>query len=238
VRVKATMSVLLTAALLTGCGNGGTTADGTGAKSSPSSPQASAKTKQTPTQAPADALSTDRLKSAALSGTDADGFQITDWPPAKPDSRSIAEPAACQPVENVRVANLDPSPQVVVGKLAYATSGPSAGSATTIGLMAYEQSDAERILSDLRTSLEKCTSYDGGVPARTTVEAITAPDAGDDAVAFQLTTKGKSPEPIAVVRSGATVVLFYTASGTGASVELPESLVTEQINKLERVSAD
>jgi hypothetical protein len=237
VRVKATMSVLFTAALLTGCGNGGTSTAGTGAKSSPSSPQASATAKQTQTQPPADALSTDRLKSAALSGTDADGFQITDWP-AKPDSGSIAEPAACQPVENVRVADLDPSPQAVVGKLAYATSGPSAGSATTIGLMAYEQSDAERVLSDLHASLKKCTSYDGGVPARTAVKAITAPDAGDDAVAFQLTTKGKSPEPITVIRSGATVVLFITASGTGASVELPESLATEQINKLEQVSGE
>ncbi|WP_256356408.1 hypothetical protein [Streptomyces sp. PKU-EA00015] len=174
-RVKATMSVLFTAALLTGCGSGGTSNGGTGAKSNPSSPQASATTKQTQTQAPADALSTDRLTSAALSGADADGFQITDWPPAKPDGGSIAEPAVCQPVENVRVADLDPSPQAVVGKLAYATSGPSAGSATTIGLMAYEQSDAERILSDLRTSLKRCTSYDGGVPARTVVKAITAP---------------------------------------------------------------
>lgn len=235
-RVKATTSVLFTAALLTGCGNGGPSTAGTSAKSSPSSPQASATATQNQTQPPADALSTDRLKSAALSGTDADGFQITDWPPAKPDSGSIAKPAACQPVENVRVADLDPSPQAVVGKLAYATSGPSAGSATTIGLMAYEQSDAERILSDLHASLKKCTSYDGGVPARTAVKAITAPDAGDDAVAFQLTTKGKPPEPITVIRSGATVVLFITASGTGASVELPDSLATEQINKLEQAS--
>ncbi|WP_260848837.1 hypothetical protein [Streptomyces sp. SLBN-118] len=231
--------MLFTAALLAACGSGRNSpgdTGGTGAKSSPSSPQSSTTTKQP--LAPADALSTAQLKSAALSGTDADGFQIDDWPSRQTDSGSIAEPAACQPVENVRVADLDPSPKAVVSKMAYATSGPSAGSATTIGLMAYDQSDAEQILSGLRTSLAKCTSYDGGVPARATVKAITAPDDGDEAVAFQLTIKGDPPVSLAVVRSGATVGIFNTGSGTGVFAELPDSLVTAQIKKLEQVSQE
>ncbi|GGW30971.1 hypothetical protein GCM10010381_14330 [Streptomyces xantholiticus] len=235
-RVKVTVSVLFTAALIAGCGSGGD------AKSNPGPPQASQgspSAERSRTQAPTDAssgpLSADRLESAALSGT-VDNFQIADWP-ARSHGGSRAEPTACQPVENMRIAYPAPAPKAIVGKVAYATSGPSVGSATTIGLMAYDQSGAERILSGLHASLEKCTSYDGGVPARTAVQAVAAPDAGDDALAFQLNTEGKSqPDLIAVVRTGATVVLFITASGTGAPAELPDNLVTAQINKLERIS--
>lgn len=103
--------------------------------------------------------------------------------------------------------------------------------------MAYEQSDAEGVLDGLRTALGKCTAWEGGVPARTTAKAATAPDAGDDAVAFRLRTEGDSADDFVVVRSGATVVLFCTVSGTGSSADVPDALVSAQIKKLEKAQA-
>jgi hypothetical protein len=234
---------LSTAVLVAGCGGGGSDG-GSDTKASPSeSPSVSASVAtsedaSTPSpaptsEAPAGPLGAARLKSAALSGTEVDGFQITDFP-AKPAGGGTARPAACQPLENMRTASPDPAPKQFLGLLAYATSGSSAGSATTIGLMAYDQPDAESILDGLRTAVEKCTAYEGGVPARTTARAGTAPDAGDDAVAFDLHTHDDSSDAFVVVRSGATVVLFYTVSGTGSSAEVPGELVSAQIKKLEQ----
>ncbi|MFE7933985.1 hypothetical protein ACFU6S_35755 [Streptomyces sp. NPDC057456] len=182
-------------------------------------------------EAPAQPLGEAQLKSAALVGGDVDGYQITDFP-VKPDGDSTARPADCQPLENMRTASPDPGPKAFVGLLAFAGAGPTAGSATTVGLMAYDQSDAEGILDGLRAALKTCTAYEGGVPARTTAKAATAPDAGDDAVAFALQTQGDSADAFVVVRSGATVVLFYTAAGTGSAAEVPTELVTAQIRKL------
>ncbi|XES00882.1 hypothetical protein HEP87_61120 [Streptomyces sp. S1D4-11] len=39
---------------------------------------------------------------------------------------------------------------------------------------------------------------------------------------------------VVVVRSGATVVLFHTASGTGSSADVPEALVSAQVKKLKQ----
>ncbi|MEU6228216.1 hypothetical protein [Streptomyces sp. NPDC047042] len=184
-------------------------------------------------ETPAEPLGATELKSAALSATEVDGFQIADFP-AKPAGGGTARPAACQPLENMRTASPKPAPKQFLGLLAYATSGSSAGSGTTIGLMAYDQAGAKDVLDGLRTAVQACTAYEGGVPARTTVKAATAPDAGDEAVAFEMQTRGGSSDAFVVVRSGATVVLFYTASGTGSAAEVPGELVSAQIKKLEQ----
>ncbi|WP_055523110.1 hypothetical protein [Streptomyces graminilatus] len=232
-------ALLFTSVLVAGCGGGGGDGD-SDAKSSPStSPSVSAPasaSKPAPvkeSEAAADPLDAAQLKSAALSGTDADGFQVTAFP-AKPAGGGTARPAACQPLENMRTASPKPAPKEFVGLLAYATSGSSAGSATTIGLMAYDQPDAEGVLDGLRTAVKECTAWEGGVPARTTAKAATAPDAGDDAVAFTLQTRGDSSDAFVVVRSGATVVTFSTVSGTGSAAEVPEELVSAQVKKLEQ----
>ncbi|MCX4763607.1 hypothetical protein OG562_22110 [Streptomyces sp. NBC_01275] len=233
-----TAAVLFTTLLAAGCGGGGGDSDAkesastSGSTSAAASGSASATESDAPAAAP---LDEPRLKSAAVTGGDVDGFQITEFP-AKPDGGGTARPAACQPLENMRTASPDPGPKAFVGLLAYAGAGPSAGSATTVGLMAYDQSAAAGILDGLRTALKTCTAYEGGVPARTTAESATAPDAGDDAVAFRLTTSGDSSDAFVVVRTGATVVLFYTASGTGSAAEVPEALVSAQIKKLEQAA--
>ncbi|MEH0416344.1 hypothetical protein [Streptomyces sp. B21-083] len=222
--------LLCTATLVAGCGGGGD--DGSDAKASPSqSPSVSASAQGS--EAAADPLDAAGLKSAALSGTEVDGFQITDFP-AKPAGGGTARPAACQALENMRTASPEPAPKQFLGLLAYATAGSSAGSATTIGLMAYDQPDAEGVLDGLRTALKDCTAYAGGVPAPTTVKSATAPDAGDDAVAFDLRTQGDSSDAFVVVRSGATVVMFYAVSGTGSPAEVPAELVSAQLGKLKQ----
>ncbi|WP_329214979.1 hypothetical protein OG352_05680 [Streptomyces sp. NBC_01485] len=184
-------------------------------------------------EAPAEPLGEAQLKSAALTGGDVDGFQITEFP-VKPGGDSTARPADCQPLEDMRTGLPDPGPKAFTGLLAYSGAGPAAGSATTIGLMAYDGSAAaEGVLDGLRTALKTCTAYEGGVPARTTVRSATAPDVGDDAVAYSLRTERDSADAFVVVRSGATVVLFFTASGTGSAAAVPEALVSAQIRKLE-----
>lgn len=225
-RIRVTAAVLCTAALVAGCGGG---ADDRGPASA--APGRSAGAHAAP-GVPARPLDAAGLEAAALTGGDVDGYQITDYP-VKPHGGSTSRPASCRPVDNVRTGVPDPGPRAFRGRLAFSSAGPSAGAATTIGLMAYDGSGAEGVLDDLRTALKQCTAYEGGVPARTTVEAATAPDTGDEAVAFTLHTEGDSPDAFVIVRSGATVVLFCAASGTGAPAEVPEALVSAQIRKLE-----
>ncbi|MER6412041.1 hypothetical protein [Streptomyces humidus] len=232
-RIRVT-AALCTAVLVAGCGGGSdsggkdsgaaATGSGSGSRSGPA-PDAGGK-------APSGPLGAAQLKSAALTAGDVDGYQITDFP-VKPDDESTARPAACQPLEDMRTASPDPGPQAFEGRLAFPGAAPADGAATTIGLMAYDRSGAEGVLDRLRTALKKCTAYEGGVPARTTAEAATAPDAGDEAVAFGLQTERDSADAFVVVRTGATVVLFCTASGTGTPAKVPEALVSAQIRKLE-----
>ncbi|MGW0946323.1 hypothetical protein ACWD4O_27810 [Streptomyces sp. NPDC002623] len=238
IRVRTTAAVLCAAALVAGCGGGGgsdakpsAAASGTAA-GDVAGTAAGTTAGASASGARAETLGEAQLKSAALTGGDVDGYQVTDFP-AKPDGDSTARPAACQPLENMRTAAPDPGPQAFVGLLAFAGAGPSAGSATTIGLMAYDQPAAEGVLEDLRTALKECTAYEGGVPARTTVTTAAAPDAGDEAVAFGLQTERDSADAFVVVRTGATVVLFSTASGTGAAAEVPDELISAQVRKLE-----
>ncbi|KPI28143.1 hypothetical protein ACWGA9_12935 [Streptomyces sp. NPDC054950] len=239
-RIRVTAAALCAAVLVAGCGGGGggdsdakatDSAAAQGSSSGSGSGSGSASVSGAASEAPAEPLDEAQLKSAALVGGDVDGYQITDFP-VKPDDDSTARPADCQPLENMRTASPDPGPKAFVGLLAFGGAGPTAGSATTIGLMAYDGSDAEGILDGLRTALKKCTAYEGGVPARTTAKAAAAPDAGDEAVAFGLETQGDGADAFVVVRSGATVVLFYTATGTGSAAEVPAELVTAQIRKL------
>ncbi|MDR6979526.1 hypothetical protein J2X68_006262 [Streptomyces sp. 3330] len=236
-RITVTAAALLAAVLVAGCGGGG--GDGSAAKTTDSaaargsgSGSGSGPASGSAAGAPAETLGEAQLKSAALAGGDVDGYQITDFP-VKPDGDSTARPADCQPLEDMRTASPDPGPEAFVGLLAFGGAGPTAGSATTIGLMAYDRSDAGGVLDGLRTALKKCAAYEGGVPARTTVAAATAPDAGDEAVAFGLRTRGDGEDAFVVVRTGATVVLFYTATGTGSAAKVPAELVTAQIRKLE-----
>ncbi|WP_109000922.1 hypothetical protein [Streptomyces rishiriensis] len=231
-RIRVTAAALCTAVLVAGCSGGGGSGEkdsgaaAAGAGSVPGSAPAAGR------KGPSQPLGAAQLESVALTAGDVDGYQITDYP-VKPHGDSTARPAACQPLENMRTAVPDPAPRAFQGRLAFSGSGPGAGAATTIGLMAYDRSDAEGVLDGLRTALKKCTAYEGGVPARTTAAAATAPDAGDEAVAFALHTERDSPDAFVVVRSGATVVLFCTASGTGAPAEVPGALVSAQIRKLE-----
>ncbi|MEU1190224.1 hypothetical protein [Streptomyces sp. NPDC005859] len=233
-RNRVTAAALFTVLLVAGCGGGGGgSPEGKASGSAaPGSASASGSASVAAPRESAAPLGEAQLKSAALTGGDVDGFQVTDFP-VKPDGDSTARPADCQPLENMRTASPDPGPQAFVGLLAYSGAGPTAGSATTVGLMAYDQSDAEGILEGLRTALKKCGAYEGGVPARTTAKAATAPDAGDEAVAFALQTQRDSADAFVVVRTGATVVLFYTVSGTGSAAEVPKELITAQIRKLE-----
>ncbi|MER6784651.1 hypothetical protein ABT330_08445 [Streptomyces sp. NPDC000658] len=231
-RIRVTAAALCTAVLVAGCsGGGGSGVKDSGAARAGSGP-ASGSASDAGRKGPSGPLGATRLQSAALTSGDVDGYQITDYP-VRPHGGSTARPAQCQPLENMRTAVPDPEPRAFQGRLAFSGSGPGAGAATTIGLMAYDRSDAEGVLRGLRTALKQCTAYEGGVPARTTAEAATAPDAGDEAVAFELHTERDSPDAYVVVRSGATVVLFCTASGTGAAAQVPGELVSAQIRKLE-----
>ncbi|WP_242432588.1 hypothetical protein [Streptomyces sp. Root1310] len=243
VRIRVTAAAVFAAVLVAGCGGGGSgdsdakatesaAAQGTSSGTGSGSGSGSASVSAAASEAPAAPLGEAELKSAALVGGDVDGYQITDFP-VRPDGDSVARPADCQPLENMRTASPDPGPRAFVGLLAFGGAGPTAGSATTVGLMAYDRSDAEGILDGLRAALKKCTAYEGGVPARTTARAATAPGAGDEAVAFGLETQGDGEDAFVVVRSGATVVLFYTATGTGSAAKVPTELVTAQIRKLE-----
>ncbi|BBC30441.1 hypothetical protein SGFS_017350 [Streptomyces graminofaciens] len=227
-RIRTTAAVLLAAVLATGCAGGGSAGGGSDTKGRDGASAAARLPEE-----PAVALGADEVEAAALSGGDVEGFTITDYP-VKPHGDSTARPPSCQPLENMRTGAPDPAPRTLVGRLAYPDSAAAGGSATTIGLMAYDRADAEDVLDGVRAALKRCTAYEGGVPARTTATAGAAPDTGDDAVAFSLQTEGHTADAFVIVRSGATVVLFFTASGTDSPAQVPDALVAEQIKKLEQ----
>jgi hypothetical protein len=107
-----------------------------------------------------------QLQAAALTADDLTGYQI-DTHPNMHDNSSTAKPAACQPLENIRTAALDPKPGATVGFLAVKTSAPAQGLAVDIELHAYtDLNAAKEVVAKLREAVSACGSgYAGGVAA-------------------------------------------------------------------------
>jgi hypothetical protein len=187
--------------------------------------------------AKATTLTAGQLTGAALADGDLGGYQFSDMP-GRSHGESTADPAQCQPIENMRIFSLDPAPKAFSPRLAVANSGAAQGVTTAILLAAFDLKEAEQILADLRTAVDACgTGYAGGALKFSAITKLPAPTVGDEAVAYQQNGLRTRPSWFTIVRSGSTVVMFNASSGRSAGGEVPNDLVAAQIAKVKKIAA-
>ena len=239
VRVRcaaAAVWVLSMTVLLSACG-GGTEdpGDTTGETTSRAAASTSASAESEKPQTSAKTLSDAQLQSAVLLDADLSEFQMSEEMAGMPAPEGAAKrtsPAKCQPLLNISVGKLEP--QAKAFRYSVAVGSPASGQAADqigveIKLFALDQAGAEHVLAELRTAAKDCAGYENG--GHQAVAAADAPDAGDEAVAYETSAAGSTPIWTTVVRSGATVVAFghYTP-------ELPDEVLSAQVSKVEEVA--
>ena len=117
---------------------------------------------------------------------------------------------------------------------------PSEATNATIGSMSlasHSEKNAERVMSDLRTSLKKC-----GKGFKTLgltykdVKQLKDPSLGDDAVGYRITNvvaKQSVPMTYTIVRKGGVIAAFYGVNMlTPEKSAIPEAAVEAQLKKL------
>lgn len=228
-RITAAMSVLATAALLVACGGEAESGGPKGGTPAPASSAESPRTESTKARTAA------RLKSVRLSPEDLDGhyFGASSDRDGKISSQEKEgkriESAECQPIEDMRVGLLEPEPQWIAAQ--------EVSPRTVITLYAYEQTEASKqILTNVGTALESCVEYLDSRPQGLTVEALPAPDLGDEAVAYKQTISYVW-QYYRVVRVGSIVAVF-SWDGVFAPDEAPDEVISAQLAKLEKFARD
>ncbi len=181
------------------------------------------------------ALTEAQLKKAIIGDTDVKGFKFSDAgsEDAAPDQEKVG--AECQPLGDVLSDTTDPKPKATTSK-----GGADAkfSSMAYVGLAAHEQADAEKVLGNVRTASKACKGFTDSEGVESTVEEETAPDAGDEAVAYRISGESEGQKvsmAVNVVRSGSTVAVFYGMSMNTKPSEIPPTLLDAQLKKLEAV---
>lgn len=184
------------------------------------------------------ALTEAQLKKAALAKGDVKGYKVADMPAEDMPVETVpAEPAACQPLANMFNFTSDPRPKARAGRTLTAEDALSAN-VISLALASHEQSDAEKVMADLRKATENCTEYEHVGNKYSGVEALTTPKQGDEAVAYKLEGDiegAKIPMSFTVVRSGSTLIGFYSMNMLDADkAEVPDEILDAQVAKLEK----
>ncbi|MFE6282702.1 hypothetical protein [Streptomyces sp. NPDC057877] len=229
-RVPAVVALLATAALLSGCGG----SDDSGEGSGESSPQTSTGTSG---GGPLDAAA---LENAAIAEADLPGYTFTVFQQgdALGSKGAPADPAVCQPIEDIRLRSPEPEPAAASARSVHPETDPGE---TSIELYAYASAaDAEELLTGLRTATKDCPAgYEDDTGLNPTVTALADPDPGpgDEALAYQRELSG-TIHWYQVVRSGPHVAVFGWKSlsahkNAGAA---PQDVINAQLKKLTEAS--
>lgn len=240
-RAAVAVSVVATLGFTAACGGGGD--EGKDAETKPSvagSASADGDAKNDQDAAGKTALTEAQLKEAALAKGDVKGYKIADLPAEDMPAETVpAQPAACQPLANMFFFTSDPQAKARTGRTVTSEDELSA-SVISLALAAHEQSDAEKVMADLRKATESCTGYEHVGNKYTDIETLAAPEQGDEAVAYKL--KGdiegaKIPMSFTVVRSGSTLIGFYSMNMLDADkAEVPDEILDAQVAKLEKAA--
>ncbi|MFF7261343.1 hypothetical protein ACFZCL_13795 [Streptomyces sp. NPDC008159] len=238
-RAAVAVSVVATLGLTAACGGGGENGDNTDAEKKPSA-GSSAPAEKPKEPAGQGALTEAQLQKAALTKGDVKGYTIADMPAEDMPAETVpAQPAACQPIANMFFFTSDPQAKARAGRTVTPKDELS-GSVISLALAAHEQSDAEKVMADLRKATENCTKYEHVGNKYSGVEALPAPEQGDEAVSYKL--KGdiegaKIPMSFTVVRSGSTLIGFYSMNMLDADkAKVPAEVLEAQIAKLEKAA--
>ncbi|ODA74035.1 hypothetical protein APS67_001581 [Streptomyces sp. AVP053U2] len=229
-RVPAVVAVLATAALLAGCGGGdeGSADGGAGAAA-----EGSGKGTQKKAGGPLDAAG---LESAAVAEADLPDYTFTVFKQGTVlgSKGEPADPAVCQPMEDIRLRSPEPEPAAAAARSVHPKTDTKA---TTIELYAYDKAaDAGELLTRVREATKSCTGYKDELGLRPTVTALPDPDPdpgpGDEAVAYKRESSGTAFW-YQVVRSGSHVAVFGRqglAAHKRAGV-VPDEVITVQLRK-------
>ncbi|MDT0570468.1 hypothetical protein RM704_23875 [Streptomyces sp. DSM 3412] len=239
-RVAVAVSVVATLGLTAACGGGGDEDKADTKPSAAGSASAAEDAKNGEDGAGKAALTEAQLKEAALAKGDVKGYTISDMPADDMPAETVpAKPAACQPLANMFFFTSDPQAQARTGRRVTSVDELSA-SVLALALAAHEQSDAEKVMADLRKATESCDGYEQVGNKYTDIETLAAPEHGDEAVAYKL--KGdiegaKIPMSFTVVRSGSTLIAFSSMNMLDADkAEVPAEVLDAQVAKLEKVA--
>ncbi|MFE3271217.1 hypothetical protein [Streptomyces sp. NPDC059215] len=151
-------------------------------------------------------------------------------------------PVSCAPVGSALSGASKYTPLGSVTRMAQNEDGIS-----TMQLVSYRAADAVRVMDELRSALETCTSYTMVFPADTTFEKLRPtgdPHQGDEGVSFRLDVVDRSPsgdsdpyrrlESYQVIRSGSTVAVFDAVDADAYRLKkIPAALITAQMKVLE-----
>ncbi|MDX3643410.1 hypothetical protein [Streptomyces sp. MB09-02B] len=239
-RMAVAVSVVATLGLTAACGGGGDEDKAEKKPSAAGSASSAEDAKSGEDGAGKAALTEAQLKEAALAKGDVKGYTISDMPADQMPAVPVpAKPAACQPLANMFYFTSDPQATDRAGRRVTAVDEVSA-TVIALALAAHEQSDAEKVMADLRKATESCDGYEQVGNKYTDIETLTAPKQGDEAVAYKL--KGdiegaKIPMSFTVVRSGSTLITFSSMNMLDADkTEVPAEVLDAQVAKLEKVA--
>ncbi|WP_329064001.1 hypothetical protein [Streptomyces sp. NBC_01429] len=178
------------------------------------------------------------LDRAVLADGDVTGFRVgpMDGPPPGGES---ADTSRCEPL--TAVINGRPEPRAKAVAYRQIVGARDGTPAVSEFLTAHGTQDATSLVNRLRAAVENCadgfTASGGDGPSTYQgVKRLTAADAGDDTLAYQVTGDFEgTPVPLVfqVLRVGGTVATFYTADFEGtATPGMPAALLTAQAAKL------
>ncbi|MET9650800.1 hypothetical protein ABZZ44_11105 [Streptomyces sp. NPDC006460] len=88
-------------------------------------------------------------------------------------------------------------------------------------------------VADVRKAVAACAGgYDGGALHFTKVTALKPFAVGEETVAYRLEGRGTQSTACTLVREGSVLIVFVSATTTGAAPEVPQPLVVQQFMKL------
>ncbi|MFJ8646178.1 hypothetical protein ACIRNI_08635 [Streptomyces sp. NPDC093546] len=177
------------------------------------------------------------LEKATLSGKK-NGFEVKKVAKAEVEAgRDMkADKAECQPLASV-AGGFTHIPAVSVE---HRSLEPTEAKNATIGSMwlaSHSEKNAQRVMTDLRTSLEKCPSgFKTLGLTYTAVEPVKAPSLGDESLGYRITStvaKQSVPMTYTVVRKDGVVAVFYGVNMlTPKNSAIPEAVVKAQLDQL------
>ncbi|MFI6642131.1 hypothetical protein [Streptomyces sp. NPDC050504] len=247
-KTGATAALLTVPALLlvTACGSGGAGDDARngrrdGASALPTAAGRGGGSGQGPVVA--GPLSRERLERAALTEADLPGYAVSAT--AAPDAdtgRPVADRAACQPLADA--IGDEPGPGAVASVNRGLGSQRTMGLAIAASLASYRESDARKLVRDVRSALGSCAKgyeVNSGGEAGTYAPVRLAPfgAAGDESVSWTVSALSRgvrSSFHVVVVREGATVVRLIALNlGSDRGPRVPADVAEQQLRKLDRV---
>ncbi|MGW0644139.1 hypothetical protein [Streptomyces badius] len=229
-RVPVVVVTLATVALLAGCGSD----DGAGGRGSDAGTEDPAKGTSAG-KAGGGQLDAAGLESVAVTEADLPGYTFTVFKQGTVlgTKGKPADPATCQPMEDIRLRSPEPAPTAAAARSVHPKTDTKA---TDITLYAYgKAADAEELIARVRDAAKSCTSYEDDMGLNPTVAALPDPDPGpaDDAFAYRRESSGTA-HWYRVVRSGSNVAVFGWQSLVAHknAGDAPEEVITAQLEKL------